>query len=149
MNKLFLLALLSVFGCVPTLMAQDCDEIVLPHVGYDRAKLELMPKEKIHWYCNYSKNSFFVTNEVPAGSIVRDIRDVVYKRTGKKIGEGFVVDLSKLSYYAYNFQEFQYENYDKTIYFHTPGSTYKYLGLYSINETYRRADANVKTREGR
>ena len=139
--------MLSSFGMASTVWAQDCDEIVLPHVGYDRAKLELMPKDKVKWYCNYSRNSFFVTNEVPAGSVVRDIRDVVYKRTGEKIGEGFVVDLYKLSYYAYNFSEFQYDNYDKTIYFHTPGSTYKYLGLYSINETYRRADANVRNKE--
>lgn len=147
MKRLPILLLLSTFGFAPMLLAQDCDEIVLPHVGYDRAKLELMPKEKIRWYCTYSKNSFFVTNDVPDGSVVRDIRDVVYKRTGAKIGEGFVVDLTKMSYYAYNFAEFQYENYGKTIYFHTPASTYKYLGLYSMEETYRRADAYVKEKE--
>jgi hypothetical protein len=148
MEKLFSAILfLSAFACFPALHAQDCDEIVLPHVGYDRAKLELMSKEKIRWYCTYSKNSFFVTNDVPEGSVVRDIRDVVYKRTGEKIGEGFVVDLTKMSYYAYNFAEFQYENYGKTIYFHTPGSTYKYLGLYSMDETYRRADVYVKEKE--
>lgn len=144
MKKILLGLLILVCGLSQNLYAQDCDEIVLPYVGYDRAKLELMPKAKVQWYCDYSRNSFFLTNDVPEGSIVRDIRDVVYKRTGEKIGEGFVVDLSKLSYFAYNFAEFQYENYDKTIYFHTPGSTYKYLGLYSMNETYRRADVPAK-----
>ena len=129
------------------LCAQNCDEIVLPHVNYDRAKLEQMPKEKIQWYCDFSRNSFFVTNEVPAGSVVHDIRDVVNKRNGAHIANGFVVDLSQLSYYAYNFNEFQYQNYEKTIYFHTPGSTYKYLGLYSINETHRRVNATVKRKE--
>ena len=147
MKKLLLVLVFLLFGLSQNLFAQDCDEIVLPHVGYDRAKLELMPKEKIRWYCNYSKNSFFVTNDVPEGSVVRDIRDVVYKRTGEKIGEGFVVDLTKMSYYAFNFSEFQYENYGKTIYFYTPSSKYKYLGLYSMDETYRRADVYVKERE--
>jgi len=132
---------------VVSLCAQNCDEIVLPHVNYDRAKLEQMPKEKVQWYCDFSRNSFFVTNEVPAGSVVHDIRDVVNKRNGAHIANGFVVDLSQLSYYAYNFNEFQYQNYEKTIYFHTPGSTYKYLGLYSINETHRRVNATVKRKE--
>ena len=137
--------LLTIFAV--SLCAQNCDEIVLPHVNYDRAKLEQMPKEKVQWYCDFSRNSFFVTNEVPAGSVVHDIRDVVNKRTGAHIANGFVVDLSQLSYYAYNFNEFQYQNYEKTIYFHTPGSTYKYLGLYSINETHRRVNATVKRKE--
>lgn len=137
--------LLTIFAV--SLCAQNCDEIVLPHVNYDRAKLEQMPKEKVQWYCDFSRNSFFVTNEVPAGSVVHDIRDVVNKRNGAHIANGFVVDLSQLSYYAYNFNEFQYQNYEKTIYFHTPGSTYKYLGLYSINETHRRVNATVKRKE--
>lgn len=142
---LLTILLLTVFSV--SLCAQNCDEIVLPHVNYDRAKLEQMPKDKVRWYCNFSRNSFFVTNDVPAGSVVHDIRDVVYKKTGAKIGEGFVVNLESLSYYAYNFSEFQYQNYDKTIYFHTPGSTYKYLGLYSINETHRRVNATVGQKE--
>ncbi|MCR4811364.1 MAG: hypothetical protein K5867_02070 [Bacteroidales bacterium] len=142
---LLTILLLTVFSV--SLCAQNCDEIVLPHVNYDRAKLEQMPKDKVQWYCNFSRNSFFVTNDVPACSVVHDIRDVVYKKTGAKIGEGFVVNLESLSYYAYNFSEFQYQNYEKTIYFHTPGSTYKYLGLYSINETHRRVNATVGQKE--
>lgn len=141
-STILLLTLFAVSLC-----AQNCDEIVLPHVNYDRAKLEQMPKEKVQWYCDFSRNSFFVTNEVPAGSVVHDIRDVVNKRNGAHIANGFVFDLSQLSYYAYNFNEFQYQNYEKTIYFHTPGSTYKYLGLYSINETHRRVNATVKRKE--
>ena len=142
---LLTILLLTVFSV--SLCAQNCDEIVLPHVNYDRAKLEQMPKDKVQWYCNFSRNSFFVTNDVSAGSVVHDIRDVVYKKTGAKIGEGFVVNLESLSYYAYNFSEFQYQNYEKTIYFHTPGSKYKYLGLYSINETHRRVNATVGQKE--
>lgn len=129
------------------LQAQDCEEIVLPHVGYNRAKLELMPKEKVQWYCTYSKSSFFLTNDIPAGSVVMDIRDVVYKRTGEHLKADFVVDLTTLSYFAYNFEEFQYQNYNKTIYFHTPNSTYKYLGLYTKEDTYKRAEVNVKQNE--
>lgn len=146
MKRIVLTILLLTLFAV-SLCAQNCDEIVLPHVNYDRAKLEQMPKEKVQWYCDFSRNSFFVTNEVPAGSVVHDIRDVVNKRTGAHIANGFVVDLYQLSYYAYNFNEFQYQNYEKTIYFHTPGSTYKYLGLYSINETHRRVNATVKRKE--
>ncbi len=146
MKRIVSTILLLTFFAV-SLCAQNCDEIVLPHVNYDRAKLEQMPKEKVQWYCDFSRNSFFVTNEVPAGSVVHDIRDVVNKRNGAHIANGFVVDLSQLSYYAYNFNEFQYQNYEKTIYFHTPGSTYKYLGLYSINETHRRVNATVKRKE--
>lgn len=147
--KKFLTAILLLPAIAFTLNvnAQNCDEIVLPHVNYDRAKLEQMPKDKLQWYCNFSRNSFFVANDVPAGSIVHDIRDVVYKKTGDKVGEGFVVNLESLSYYAYNFSEFQYQNYEKTIYFHTPGSKYKYLGLYSINETHRRVNATVGQKE--
>ncbi|MBO4752370.1 MAG: hypothetical protein J5526_06440 [Bacteroidales bacterium] len=148
MKKLFSAILLfSAIAFTLNVNAQNCDEIVLPHVNYDRAKLEQMPQDKVQWYCNFSRNSFFVTNDVPAGSVVHDIRDVVYKRTGAKVGEGFVVDLANLSYYAYNFSEFQYQNYEKTIYFHTPGSTYNYLGLYSINETHSRVNATVRQKE--
>ena len=148
MKKLFSAILLfSAIAFTLNVNAQNCDEIVLPHVNYDRAKLEQMPQDKVQWYCNFSRNSFFVTNDVPAGSVVHDIRDVVYKRTGAKVGEGFVVDLANLSYYAYNFSEFQYQNYEKTIYFHTPGSTYNYHGLYSINETHSRVNATVRQKE--
>ena len=60
---LLTILLLTVFSV--SLCAQNCDEIVLPHVNYDRAKLEQMPKDKVRWYCNFSRNSFFVTNEAP------------------------------------------------------------------------------------
>lgn len=128
-------------------VAQDCDEIVLPHVGYNTSKLATMSTEKVQWYCNYSKNSFFLTNEIPVGATVYDISEVKSRRNGEKLASTFVVNLKKLSYYAYNFDEFQYKNYHKVIYFHTPNSTYKYLGLYTITETFKRTDAQFEDKK--
>lgn len=127
--------------------AQDCKDIVLPHVNYNMVKLSNMSEAKIAWYCTFSKNSFFLTNEVPTGAKVYNICDLTFKRTGEHPKDNFQVDLTKLSYYAYNFDEFQYQNYHSTIYFHTPHSTYKYLGVYSIGDTFKRTDAEVKNKD--
>ena len=119
---------------------RDCRQIVLPHVGYNQAQLDNMPAEKIEWYCRYSANSFFVTDTLPAGAPVYDISALVSVHTGSNLTNEFVVNLETLSYYAYNFWDFQVPNGDQTIFFRTPASRHAYLGVYSVQQTFIRTD---------
>ena len=64
------------------------------------------------------------------------------KRAGTNhLPQSYVVDLETLSYYAYNFHQFQvrYPTGDVTLCFATPSSTHPYLVLRSIEEAFRLA----------
>ena len=121
--------------------AQSCETIMLPFFNYDTASMRDYPEGKLEWRCNFAKGAFYVSDTVPAGAEVYDISEVK-DRKGKNLTDAFVVNLETLSYYAYNFNQFQlrYRFGDKTICFRTPGSVHAYLVLRPLDELYRRAD---------
>lgn len=122
---------------VASASAQDCKAIVLPRLHYDLALYDEMMEyssEKLDDLCTFSKNTFFEADKVPSDAVVYEITDVTFYKDMTRLPKDFVVDLNTLSYYAYDFMAFQMSNYGKTLYFRTPGSVHKYLGVRSIEE---------------
>ena len=124
---------------------RDCRQIVLPHVAYNQAVLDAMPQEKVSWYCRFSANAFFEADTLPTGAAVYDISALTSVQSGNTLSQSFVVDLETLSYYAYNFWDFQGLNPEQTVYFRTPSSRHPYLGVYSVQETFIRTDGGTGT----
>lgn len=126
------------------LKAQDCDALMLPYFNNDKAQLEeykgLVP-EKLEWHCAYARMAFYESDIVPEGADVIPISKVKSRFSEEHLGKDFVVDLSTLSYYAYNFIDFQlaYATGDKVVCFSTPASAHPYLVLNSLDETNRLA----------
>lgn len=119
--------------------AQDCDAIMLPYFGNDKAKMDVYKTEaayKFEWRCAFARAAFYESDTVPAGVEVFRISEVKNLSTGRFLKQNFDVNLATLSYYAYNFSEFQhrYPHVDKAVCFSTPGSRHPYLVLRSIVE---------------
>ena len=122
--------------------AQDCMSIVLPSFGYDTVAFNRYPAEKVMYRCLYSQTSFYESDTIPAGAEMFNISEVREAYGTNHLSQSYVVDLTTLSYYAYNFREIQmlYPTGNITICFATPSSTHPYLVLRSIEDTYRLAD---------
>lgn len=122
--------------------AQDCATIMLPFFGGDQDRMAEYPAEKLEWRCNYARNAFYVTDEIPEKAVLYSIEEVKNKWTGESLPRDFNVDLNTLSYYAYNFIDIQhkFKDLNTTLCFVTPGSTHRYLVLRSLNETYNRTE---------
>ena len=117
--------------------AQNCEAIVLPFFGGDRAKMANYPADKLDYRCRYSRNAFYVSDTVPEVAEMRSLTELKDKATGRNLTEDFVVDLETLSYYAYNFLDLQcqyHEGGNTVICFPTPKSEHPYLVLRSLNE---------------
>lgn len=117
--------------------AQDCYSIVLPKYGYDTAVMARYPDDKIMYWCFYSQAAFYESDTVPAGVDVYNISQVRETHGTNYLPQDYVVDLTTLSYFAYNFLAFQhlYPTGSTTICFSTPSSAHPYLVLRSIEET--------------
>ena len=122
--------------------AQNCETIMLPFFGGDVDAMNSYPQEKFEWRCNFARAAFYVSDTVPAGAEVYSIVEVSSKADGKNLPSSFVVDLSTLSYYAYNFKDIQarFPKGNVTICFSTPSSTHPYLVLRSLDEMFAFAD---------
>lgn len=121
--------------------AQNCESIVLPLFGNDTARMALYPVDKVMYHCFYSQASFYESDAVPAGVDVYSISEVKETYGTNHLPQDYVVDLTTLSYYAYNFLSFQhrYPHGNVTICFSTPSSTHPYLVLRSIDDSHRLA----------
>lgn len=140
--------ILAIVACLIVGMgvgAQNCKELLLPFFDGDADEMAHYPKEKLEWRCRYARSAFYESDTVPIGVDVYSITDVKEKESGEMLAEDFKVDLATMSYYAYNFIDFQnrYRRKDITLCFETPGSAHPYLVLRSIEEMLRRA-ANTK-----
>ena len=138
---IFTFLILLALGWTNMSQAQDCSAIVRPLCilhGYDSITY---PQEKMAYWCNFSRNAFFIVEEVPAGAIVNDISELTDLITGNKLSPNFVADLNTISYWAYNYYTFRPKGYEKPIYFrmgdkHSP----KYLAVRSESETMDRTN---------
>ena len=119
--------------------AQNCESIVLPFFGNDTARMATYPADKLIYRCFYSQASLYESDTVPAGVDVYNISVVREKYGSGFLPQSYVVDLTTLSYYAYNFHAFQlrYPHGNVTICFSTPSSTHPYLVLRSIDDTHQ------------
>ena len=131
MKKLVIIAALLM--AVAGVKAQDCEALVLPYFG---------APHKFEWRCAVARFAFYESDTVPRGADVFQITEVKDKFTGKHLPANYQVDLTVLSYYAYNFVDFQlrYPHGDKTICFATLRSAHPYLVLRSIRDMHGMAD---------
>ena len=116
--------------------AQNCESIVLPFFGNDTARMANYPTDKLMFRCFYSQASFYESDTIPAGVEVFNISDVHEAYGTGTLPQNYVVDLTTLSYYAYNFRSFQlrYPHGNMAVCFATPSSTHPYLVLRSLDD---------------
>lgn len=146
MKKLVIIAALLM--AVAGVKAQDCEALVLPYFGNDATRMARYQTEapyKFEWRCAYAKAAFYESDTVPAGADVFQITEVSNKFTGKTISANYQVDLNVLSYYTYDFINFQlrYPTGDKTLCFATPASVHPYLVLRSITDMHHVANQMI------
>ena len=130
MKKSFLLILFMSALMLPmSVYAQQdyCHDLVFPLFNYDEERLAEYPETKLAYDCLFSRNSFYESDTIPAGAPVYNISDVVSKRDSTHVAQDLVVDLTKLSFYDYNFNDFRYRHYETPICFRTPSSAHPYL----------------------
>ncbi|MDY6288218.1 MAG: hypothetical protein SPM02_02085 [Bacteroidales bacterium] len=141
MKKVLFLALMcAIIGSWGNVQAQNCDKLLQPYYERNNYNPEDYPIEKADWRCRFARAAFYFTNSLPKNAIVYNITDVTNYLTGKKIGRDYVVDLDEMSYYAYNFDYFQYTNDKKTVYFRLNNGDYRYLVLRSYIDQMTYAD---------
>lgn len=123
--------------------AQSCETIMLPYFNGDVNAMNAYPDEKFEWRCAFGRAAFYVSDAIPAGAEVYSITAVAGKADGQHLAENYQVDLTTLSYYAYNFKELQvqYPKGNVAICFTTPASEHPYLVLRSIDEMLKMADS--------
>lgn len=115
--------------------AQDCEALILPYFGNNRAVMDRYPADKQDYYCMMARAAFYVSDTVPAGAEVVNFSEVQPYRGSAPLPANYVVDLNTLSYFAYNFEMFQKRNgFETTVCFSTPSSTHPYLVMRSYSD---------------
>lgn len=134
MKKIVLTGIMVMMALAGKLQAQDCEYIVGCKYGHNAAAMSLLSPAKLDYYCRLSRNSMYVTNEVPSGARVIAISELKNVRTKEHLPMDFVVNMDSMSFYAYNFNDFQAMERNETVYFSTPNSEYPYLALRSYKD---------------
>lgn len=117
-------------------LSRDCDAIVRPYIDLNYIDAETYPAEKLQYRCDFSKAAFYIVSEVPNGATVFDLSDLTNLVTGRKVPQDYPVDLNTFSYYAYNFMDFQRQDFKNTIYFRMGSRRdHRYLAVRSTTET--------------
>lgn len=144
MKKYILLTFAAMFLLMGSrLAAQNCEALVLPHVGNNADMLDKMPQGKFAWYCAFSQNSFYFADQLPEGVVAHNLAEVRNTSTGEYLPTDFVVDLNEFSYYAYNFIDFQIVETPNDVYFTLVGAEHRYLVVRNRNETKRITDQSL------
>lgn len=113
--------------------AQNCDYIVGAKYNWSEEIMQALPIAKKDYYCRMSCNTFFVTDQVPEGATVMNINVIKSLKSGKNLTSSFIVDLSVLSIYEYDFSNYQ-PLHGNAVYFETPASEHRYLGVRPYGE---------------
>ena len=141
MKKVFLLTIACItLGIWGNLNAQNCSEIVRPYLLRNNIDSSEYPAGKAEWRCNYSRNAFYMTDKIPSDAFVYDFTELTSWLTGQHPNTNIVVELEHLSYWEYNFEQFQHQHFYNTIYFRLQNSSKKYLAVRNINEIYERTE---------
>lgn len=133
-NKLWCVVAVFVIAALNTAVAQNCDSLVQPKFADAPGYFSQLPQHKIQHYCNFAHSAFYWSDTLPQNAVVYNISDVSSKATRRHISQNANINLEFFSYYAYNFDEFQYRHYHDFIYFRVNvGNGIKYLVLRDIN----------------
>lgn len=127
--------------------AQNCAEIVRPYLESRNIPATEYPQPKFEWRCNFSHNSFYLCDSVPAGARVFEISELTHITTGAHPAANHAVDLEVFSYWAWDFINFQKHDYNNTIYFDTHNATNRYLAVRSYEEAYDRTERPERYKE--
>lgn len=122
------------------LNAQDCRELLSAYFTANNIDPDDYPMEKMEWRCRYSHNAFYLTDKIPNDAIIHDITELSHVVTGEHPKKDFVVDLNQLSYYDYDFLQFQHQNYEHTIYFRLHKGPKRYLAVRKLSEMFFRTE---------
>ncbi len=127
------------------LLCDHCQQVALDK--YQKSGL-LIPTFKIAYWCSFSKECFFVTDEIPENALVYGIEEIRSRRTGVNLPANYVVDMDSLNYFEYTFGDMQQRpgHWSKTIYYRTPGSTHAYLAVRGYGEAQDRINNDVLAR---
>lgn len=138
---LIITAAIFMLGLLNPVKAQDCEAIVGPYLTIRGLDRESYPIEKFEYFCQVSRNAFYLVNEVPEGAPVYNIRELTNNLTGKHISRDFVVNLNTLSFWEYNFMHFQVSHPYVTIYYRLgPNNTAQYLAVRYYGEALERTN---------
>ena len=141
MKKIVLFAMACMaMGLWGSLKAQDCNEIVRPYFLINQIDSNEYPEGKFEWRCHYSRNAFYMVDKIPENAIVYNFTELTNLVTKQHPSADFVVDLNHLSYWEYDFQDFQCKHYDYTIYFRLQNGPRKYLAVRTRIEMADRTD---------
>lgn len=134
---LFTTILLAMICLSSKSFAQDCIAIVKPHLDRINCPVEEYPEQKLLWRCHMSYNTFYFTDTVAEGAVVFEFSALTNHLTDQHPQSNTVIDLEKWSYWAWDFDKFQFRAPNSTIYFDTHKSTNRYLACRPWNEAYR------------
>ncbi len=135
-NKLQLFVALFVMATAVcgTTVAQNCDSLVQPKFATTPQVFDQLPQHKVQFYCNFAFNAFFWSDTLPQNAVVYEISEVSHKISGQNLSQNTVIERNTFSYYAYNFDDFQYRHYYQYICFKVGnGNPAKYLVLRDYN----------------
>ena len=118
------------------LKAQNCEALILPYFGNDKARLDKYPVEKQDLLCLIAHAAFYESDTIPAGATQYSISEVKPLYNAIPLTRKSIIDLGTLSYYGYTFAEFQLRNANlfEVVCFATPGSKHPYLVLRSHSD---------------
>lgn len=137
---LYIAVMIAMIGIGSQVCAQNRTEIVRPYLEFRNIPPSEYPQEKYDWRYNFSVNSFYMCDTVPEGAKVFSISVLTNYITKQHPAENYVVDLNVFSYWAWDFINFQKEDYFNTIYFDTHNATNRYLAVRSWEEAYDRTE---------
>ena len=141
MKKILIFAMTCMaMGLLGNLNAQDCREMLSAYFSANNIDPDKYPVEKMEIRCRFSHNAFYLTDKVPDNATVNDITELSHVVTGEHPSTDFVVDLNRLSYFDYDFLQFQFKDYERTIYFRLHNGPKKFLALRAYSEIYDRSE---------
>ena len=133
--KRVIVTLILLTACIG-LKAQNCEALILPYFGNDQSKLAMCPADKQEYYCAVARAAFYESDTIPTGAEVFNIEEVTPNPGMQPLSPDMVVDLNTLSYFGYNFINYQvrHSNAEQIVCFATPSSTHPYLVLRSYGD---------------
>ena len=113
---------------------RDCNAILRDYFAVSGHNPETYPPDKAEYRCQFSANSFYLTDDAPDGYIIFQFTELTNLLTGAHPAPVTTLDLNTFSYYTYNFDHFQGLDPRRTIYFDLDGNGRHFLAVRRYEE---------------
>ncbi|MBP5644768.1 MAG: hypothetical protein J6W95_02440 [Bacteroidales bacterium] len=113
---------------------RDCNAILRDYFAVSGHNPETYPPDKAEYRCQFSANSFYLTDDAPDGYIIFQFAELTNLLTGAHPAPVTTLDLNTFSYYTYNFDHFQGLDPRRTIYFDLDGNGRHFLAVRRYEE---------------